>query len=55
LVLSGAPILQPIVGYGPFVMNTRQEIETAMQDFRLGKFGQLTVPNRGAEAASSAS
>jgi hypothetical protein len=50
LFLSGAPIHEPVVGYGPFVMNTRQEIETAMQDFRLGKFGRLVVPDRGAEA-----
>ena len=55
LVLSGAPIDEPIVGYGPFVMNTRQEIETAMQDFRSGKFGQLPVPNGGAQVAPSAS
>lgn len=55
LVLSGAPIDEPIVGYGPFVMNTRQEIETAMQDFRSGKFGQLPVPNGGVQAAPSAS
>jgi hypothetical protein len=39
--LSGVPIAEPIAGYGPFVMNTRQEIETATDDFRLGKFGQL--------------
>jgi hypothetical protein len=51
LVLSGAPIAEPIAGYGPFVMNTRQEIEAAMQDFRAGKFGQIVVPARGAEAA----
>ncbi len=50
LILSGAPIFEPIVGYGPFVMNTRAEIETAMQDFRAGKFGQL-APNRRAEPA----
>ncbi|HEY2462532.1 MAG TPA: pirin family protein [Steroidobacteraceae bacterium] len=41
LMLSGVPIAEPIAGYGPFVMNTRQEIETAMNDFRLGKFGRL--------------
>jgi redox-sensitive bicupin YhaK (pirin superfamily) len=41
LFLSGAPIPEPIVGYGPFVMNSRQEIETAMSDFRLGKFGRM--------------
>ena len=41
LVLSGVPLAEPIAGYGPFVMNTRQEIETAMNDFRLGKFGRM--------------
>jgi len=41
LLLSGAPIAEPIVGYGPFVMNSRQEIETAMDDFRIGKFGRM--------------
>jgi redox-sensitive bicupin YhaK (pirin superfamily) len=55
LILSGAPILQPVVGYGPFVMNTRQEIETAMQDFRSGKFGQLPASNRSAEVVPSPS
>ena len=43
LFLSGAPILEPIVGHGPFVMNSRQEIETAMRDFQTGRFGS-TVP-----------
>lgn len=41
LVLTGEPIAEPIVGYGPFVMNSRQEIETAMNDFRTGKFGRM--------------
>ena len=41
LLLSGAPIAEPIVGYGPFVMNSREEIEAAMNDFRLGKFGSM--------------
>jgi redox-sensitive bicupin YhaK (pirin superfamily) len=41
LVLSGELIAEPIVGYGPFVMNSRQEIEAAMNDFRGGKFGQM--------------
>jgi hypothetical protein len=41
LLLSGAPIAEPIVGYGPFVMNSRQEIETAMSDFQRGKFGRM--------------
>jgi redox-sensitive bicupin YhaK (pirin superfamily) len=44
LLLSGAPILEPIVGHGPFVMNSRQEIEAAMHDFRSGKFGRMPAP-----------
>lgn len=42
LVLAGEPIDEPVVGYGPFVMNTAGEISAAMQDFRGGRFGQLT-------------
>ena len=38
LVMSGEPIDEPIVGYGPFVMNTREEIAQAMVDFRAGRF-----------------
>jgi quercetin 2,3-dioxygenase len=41
LVLSGAPIDEPVVQYGPFVMNTEQEIVDAFRDLRAGKFGQL--------------
>lgn len=38
LVLAGAPIGEPVVGYGPFVMNTREEIETALKEYRDGTF-----------------
>jgi quercetin 2,3-dioxygenase len=41
LVLSGEPIAEPIVGYGPFVMNSREEIDAAIEDFRAGRFGRL--------------
>ena len=51
LVLSGVPIPEPIAGYGPFVMNTRQEIETAMNDFRSGKFGQVPPLESGVDQA----
>jgi hypothetical protein len=41
LVLSGEPINEPIVAYGPFLMNTKQEIIQAYEDLNNGKFGYL--------------
>ena len=41
LVLSGEPLNEPIAAHGPFVMNTREEIVEAIEDFNMGKFGYL--------------
>jgi len=43
LVLTGEPIDEPIVGYGPFVMNSEAEIRTAIDDFNSGRFGQMAA------------
>ena len=41
LLLNGEPIDEPIVSYGPFVMNTKQEINQAIMDYQNGKMGNL--------------
>ncbi len=47
LLLSGEPIDEPIVGYGPFVMNDEAEIRQAVEDFNKGEFGQLPEATSG--------
>ena len=41
LLMAGEPLQEPIVGYGPFVMNTKAQIAEAVRDFNSGHFGQI--------------
>jgi quercetin 2,3-dioxygenase len=41
LAMAGEPINEPIVGTGPFVMNSREQIAQAFQDFQSGRMGKI--------------
>ena len=41
LVLAGRPIDEPVVGHGPFIMNTQEEVQQAIEDHRTGRMGRI--------------
>jgi len=42
LLIGGVPLNEPVARYGPFVMNTREEIYEAIEDYQAGRMGEIS-------------